>query len=130
MELRPDRLRADAHRRARDVWSRLRASGPRIAQVAGAAGAAWVVAHDLLHHPQPFFAPIAAIVALTAAAGQRGRLAVQMMVGVVVGIAIAHGLVSLIGVGAWELVVVVALAIVAALLLGESPMLVNQAAAS
>lgn len=52
------------------------------------------------------------------------------MTGVVVGIAIAHGIVSVLGGGTPQLVLVVALAMLAALVLGDSGMLVNQAAAS
>ncbi|WP_235190810.1 FUSC family protein [Amycolatopsis rifamycinica] len=50
--------------------------------------ASWFVAHDLLGHPQPFFAPIAAAVSLSASDVLRGQRAVQLMSGVALGIAL------------------------------------------
>jgi uncharacterized membrane protein YgaE (UPF0421/DUF939 family) len=37
------------------------------------AGLAWWVAHDVLGHPQPFFAPIAAAISLTSHGCKRRR---------------------------------------------------------
>jgi uncharacterized membrane protein YgaE (UPF0421/DUF939 family) len=54
---------------------------------AGAATVAWVIAHHVIHHHQPFFAPIAAVVALNAALGERGLNTVRLLLGVLVGIA-------------------------------------------
>ena len=54
----------------------LRAGAMPTLQTAVAAGAAWFVAHDLVGHAQPFFAPIAATIALGLAPGRRSRRAV------------------------------------------------------
>jgi uncharacterized membrane protein YgaE (UPF0421/DUF939 family) len=91
---------------------------------------AWALARYALGHPQPFFAPIAATISLGVVAGRRGRQALQLMTGVAVGIVIADLVVALIGTGAVQIALVVALAMFAALLLSRSPLLVNQAGAS
>jgi uncharacterized membrane protein YgaE (UPF0421/DUF939 family) len=108
----------------------LRAAAWPVAQTAVGAGAAWAIARYALGHRQPFFAPIAAAISLGASTGRRGRQAVQLMSGVVVGIVIADLVVAAIGTGAVQIALVVALAMFAALLFSHSPLLVNQAAAS
>src|SRR4051794_34397213 len=108
----------------------LRASVWPIAQTAAGAGIAWAIARYGLGHRQPFFAPIAATVALGASVGRRGRQAVQLMIGVTIGIVIADLVVRVIGTGAVQISIVVALSMLAALLFSRSPLLVNQAGAS
>jgi uncharacterized membrane protein YgaE (UPF0421/DUF939 family) len=107
------------------------ATGMRpILHSAVAAALAWLVATELVGHEQPFFAPIAAVITLGLTVGQRRRRAVELAIGVAVGIAIADALVSVIGTGTWQIGVVVALAMVAAALVGGGPLLASQAAAS
>ena len=101
-----------------------------ILQTAVAASAAWLVATDLLGHDQPFFAPIAAVITLGLTIGERRRRAVELALGVGVGIAIADLLVAWIGTGTWQIGVVVALAMFAAILVGGGPLLASQAGAS
>ena len=60
-----------------------------IAQQTAAAVTAWVIAVRFAGHPEPFFAPIAAIVGLNVTLGRRGSNAVRLLIGVVVGIAVA-----------------------------------------
>src|SRR3954451_25023492 len=48
-------------------------------QTAVAATIAWVIATRVCAHSSPFFAPVAAIMALGATRGQRARRAVEMM---------------------------------------------------
>jgi uncharacterized membrane protein YgaE (UPF0421/DUF939 family) len=100
-----------------------------------AAALAWLIAHRGLGHPQPFFAPIAAAIALSSSHTQRSRRIVQMVVGVLLGIAISVALTQVIGTGTVALGVIVFVTVVAALLagagfVGEGMMFVNQAAAS
>jgi uncharacterized membrane protein YgaE (UPF0421/DUF939 family) len=95
-----------------------------------AAASAWLVATEVLHHPQPFFAPISAVVTLGLTVGERGRRAVEVAVGVALGIAIADALVAVIGTGTWQIAVVVGLAMLGATLLGGGPLVATQAAAS
>jgi uncharacterized membrane protein YgaE (UPF0421/DUF939 family) len=94
------------------------------------ASLAWLVATEVVGHEQPFFAPIAAVVTLGLTVGQRRRRAVELALGVAVGIAIADALVAAIGTGTWQIGVVVALAMVAAALVGGGSLLASQAGAS
>jgi Fusaric acid resistance protein-like len=101
-----------------------------ILQSAVAASLAWLVATELVGHSTPFFAPISAVITLGLTVGERRARAVELGIGVAVGIAIADLLVALIGTGAWQIGVVVALAMLGATLVGGGPLLASQAAAS
>jgi uncharacterized membrane protein YgaE (UPF0421/DUF939 family) len=108
--------------------------GP-VLQASVAAGVAWYVAHDLLGHREPFFAPIAAAVALSTSHVQRSRRTVQMVVGVLLGIGVSELLHPLVGSGAVSIGVVVLVTLLLAVALGigfvgEGMMFFNQAAAS
>jgi uncharacterized membrane protein YgaE (UPF0421/DUF939 family) len=95
-----------------------------------AAAAAWLIATELVGHERPFFAPIAAVITLGLTVGERGRRAIEIAIGVSVGVAIADVLILLIGTGTWQIAVVVALAMGAALLVGGGPLLASQAGVS
>src|SRR5829696_789901 len=114
----------------RERLGRLRSAWRTMVQAGLATVLAWTLAHEVIGHPRPFFAPIAAIVTLGVTLGQRTRRAVEVAVGVTVGIAVADLLVLLIGSGTWQLLVIVMLAMTAAILLGSGTLLVTQAAAS
>jgi uncharacterized membrane protein YgaE (UPF0421/DUF939 family) len=105
----------------------VRSSGPAILQAAAAAGVAWILAGLIPGHDSPLFAPVAALVALGSSQARRGRQAVEMVLGVAVGIAVADLLVRAVGSGAWQLVFVSALAMLAALVLFQSPLFISQA---
>lgn len=109
---------------------RLLSSALPIAQCAVAAGFAWFIAHGVVHHPRPFFAPTAAIVSVGVAFGARLRRAVELVVGVAVGIGIGDLFIARVGTGPWQIAVVVALAMAAAVLLDGGPIIVMQAAGS
>src|ERR1041384_3479115 len=92
------------------MWSRGQVSvQARVARLAGkrrhvlqggvAAGVAWLVAADLLDHPTPFFAPIAAVVSLGTSYGQRLRRVAEVTLGVAVGVFLADLLVIVVGAG-------------------------------
>ena len=89
---------------------------------------AWLIAKDVLGHDTPFFAPIAAVVSLGTSYGQRLRRVAEVTVGVAVGVFVADLLVILIGTGWWQLGLIVALAMSAALVLDSGGLLVTQAA--
>src|SRR5206468_9041069 len=89
-----------------------------------------LVANDLLHHPRPFFAPIAAVIALNVSVGQRLRRVVELVLGVALGILVGDVLIYFIGTGAWQIGAGVAAAVVASVFLGGSPIVIGQAAAS
>lgn len=101
-----------------------------ILQSSVAAAAAWLIATELVGNEQPFFAPISAVVTLGLTYGQRRRRAVELAIGVAVGIGIADLLVAAIGTGTWQIGVTVALAMFAAGLVGGGPLLASQAGAS
>ena len=99
-----------------------------ILQTTVAAGGAWAIATTI--HSRPFFAPVSAVISLGVARGRRSVRAVELTVGVAVGIAVADLIVRLLGGGTLVLMLVVALSMGAALLLGAGTILVNQAAVS
>jgi uncharacterized membrane protein YgaE (UPF0421/DUF939 family) len=109
---------------------RLLAHLPVVLQTAAAAAAAWYLALLLLPSPRPAFAAIAAVICLGATYGQRRRQAVELVGGVVVGLAVASALLSAIGTGPWQIALLVTLAMSAALLLRGGAVLVTEAAVS
>ncbi len=121
------------------MWSRgrlsVRARVDRLAdkrwhvlQCAVAAGVAWFIAADILGHETPFFAPIAAVVSLGTSYGQRLRRVAEVTLGVAIGVLIADLLVVQLGSGAWQLTLIVALAMSTAFLLDGGQLFVMQAA--
>jgi Fusaric acid resistance protein-like len=109
---------------------RIVAGARPILHCAVAASLAWLVATEVVGHDQPFFAPISAVITLGVTLGERRRRAIELALGVVVGIAIADVLVAAIGTGTWQVGVVVALAMLAATLVGGGPLLASQAGVS
>ena len=109
---------------------RLRGGWWQIVQTAVAAGVAWFLAVLILGNERPEFAPIAAVISLGLAVGQRGRRVVELTLGVALGVAIADLLVSVIGVGAVQSAILVALAMVVAVFVGRGELGVNEAAIS
>lgn len=107
---------------------RLRQRSFLICQVAVAAAVAWSLAHDVLGHPRPFFAPVAAIVSLGLSYGQRLRRVVEVTVGVAVGVAVADLFVRVAGTGVWQVALVVVLSMTVAVLLDGGALIVTQAA--
>ncbi|MEU6779875.1 FUSC family protein [Nonomuraea angiospora] len=103
---------------------------PSIGQCAVGAAIAWLVAKDLLGHSRPFFAPIAVVVCIGVALGQRLRRVVELVVGVTLGVGVGDLLVSRIGSGAWQIALVVALAMAVAVLLDSGSLIVLQAGSS
>lgn len=99
-----------------------------VAQCALAGGAAWFISAELLGHPAPFFAPIAAVVGLGTSYGQRLRRVAEITVGVAVGIFLADLLVLLLGSGWWQIALVIALAMSAGIWLSGAQLFVTQAA--
>ena len=98
-----------------------------ILQCAVFGGLAYLIAHDLLDHPTPFFAPITVLVTLGLTYGQRLRRVVELTVGVAVGVFIGDVFVHLFGSGAWQLAVVVVCAMSIAVLLGAGGLIMIQA---
>ncbi|MCA2220344.1 FUSC family protein [Nonomuraea aurantiaca] len=103
---------------------------PSIAQCAVGAALAWTVAIQLLDHPRPFFAPISVLICVGVGLGQRLRRVAELVVGVSLGVGVGDLLVSWIGSGAWQIMLVVALAMTAAVLLNSGALFVAQAGSS
>jgi uncharacterized membrane protein YgaE (UPF0421/DUF939 family) len=101
-----------------------------LVQTAVAAALAWLVAAKLLGDPNPFFAPVAAIMSLAVTRGQRLRGAIELIVGVAIGVGLGDLLTREIGIGVGQLGLTVALAMCAALALGAGQMLLTEAAVS
>jgi uncharacterized membrane protein YgaE (UPF0421/DUF939 family) len=126
-------LDAAAHRSRdtmRDRIAGLRGASIPILQTALATGLAWVVAERIVGHEAAFFAPIAAVISLGVSQTQRLVRAIEVVVGVAMGIFVGDLLVLWIGAGGLQIVLVVALAMTAAVIFSGRPLLVSQAATS
>lgn len=123
-----DRALTRGRTSARQRVARVQSKSWHIGQAAIAAAVAWLIAKNLLDHEIPFFAPIAAVVALGTSYGQRLRRVAEVTVGVAVGVLVADLLVIALGTGWWQLGLVVALAMSAAFLLDDAGLFVTQAA--
>lgn len=119
-----ERVRADL----RERWHRLQAVAVVVAQTAVAAGLAWAIADTLVGSREPVFAPISAVITLGIATGQRFRRAIELVGGVTLGVALGDSLIYLIGTGAWQIGLAVALAMVVTVALRGTSMVVAQAA--
>ena len=118
-----------------EARARLRASLWPCAQAAMGASLAWVLAHDVLGHAEPFFAPIAAAISLSANNIRRGRRILQMvggvMIGIVVGVAATWVMgTSWLSIGVTVLATMVVAMAVAVGFFNEGLMFVNQSAAA
>ncbi|WP_410814577.1 FUSC family protein [Micromonospora sp. 067-2] len=120
------RSRATLH----DRLHRVRMAGGLAVQAGLAAGLAYLVSHKVLGNPQPVFAPISAVGTLAASVGQRFRRTIELIVGVGIGVAIGDFLIYLLGTGAWQLGLVVTVAILVTIFAGASVAIVIQAAAT
>jgi uncharacterized membrane protein YgaE (UPF0421/DUF939 family) len=119
---------------ARAAFGRLRGGLWPVTQAAVAAGLAWFLARDVLGHPQPFFAPMAAAMSLSASNVYRAQRAVQMIAGVTLGIGVGEGINAVLS-GPPAIAAATLTALSVALVLGggffgQGLMFVNQTAAS
>jgi uncharacterized membrane protein YgaE (UPF0421/DUF939 family) len=118
-----------------DARRRLRASLWPCVQAAVAAGIAWLLTHNVMGHPEPFFAPIAAAISLSANNIRRGRRILQMVGGVMIGIGVGVAATwvmgaSAISIGVTVLVTMTVAMAVAVGFFSEGMMFVNQSAAA
>jgi uncharacterized membrane protein YgaE (UPF0421/DUF939 family) len=101
------------------AMQRLRTRWFPLLQTTVASGLAWYIANDVLAHPQPFFAPIAAAVCLSISNVLRAQRAVQMMIGVSLGIGIGTVMARLLGTGPIPIAVTVLISLSVAVLIGQ-----------
>src|SRR5215210_6491859 len=92
------------------------------------APAAWVIAKYVLDHEQPFFAPIAALIALNTAVGERGLNAVRLLQGVILGIVVGELTLAAIAGGYGSMAIAIFLATALARALGGTRIVIAQAA--
>jgi uncharacterized membrane protein YgaE (UPF0421/DUF939 family) len=110
--------------------SRVRTNGWRLVEQAVAATLAWVIASQVVDHRQPFFAPIAAIVALNAPLGERGGNALRLLQGVIIGIVAGELALDTIHTTFLALLLAALAGMVTARALGGTMLTVSQAAGS
>jgi uncharacterized membrane protein YgaE (UPF0421/DUF939 family) len=85
------------------------------------------MASVVLGHELPFFAPVAAVVALGVSYAARLRRAGEVVAGVALGVAVGDVFVRVAGTGTWQIALVIAVAMSLAVLLEAGPILVTQA---
>ncbi|MGH3353119.1 MAG: FUSC family protein [Nocardioides sp.] len=108
--------------------ARLKSKRWHVLQAALAAGAAWFIAAGLLGHVQPVFAPIAAVVSLGTSYGQRLRRVTEVTIGVALGVFLGDVVVQIIGEGAWQMILVVGMAMSVGIFISSGQVFRNQAA--
>ncbi|APT85546.1 membrane protein [Corynebacterium aquilae DSM 44791] len=109
-------------------WHRLRASLFPILQVGVAAGLANWIAQHLFSHHQPFFAPMAAVIVLGLTGGDRLRRAVELNIGVSLGVGIGDLFVGHFGTGWWQMPLLVMVSLALAVFVDKGPLMATQAA--
>ncbi|MEV0809205.1 FUSC family protein [Micromonospora sp. NPDC050200] len=115
----------------REAAGRLRQGWLPVVETTLAATVAWILAARLVGHPQPFFAPAAALIVLGQARGQRVRRAVEVVLGVAAGVLVADLVVQALGPRTtWTVFTVILLTIALAVAIGASTVSVVQAAVS
>ncbi|KXK58394.1 hypothetical protein AWW66_30035 [Micromonospora rosaria] len=115
----------------REAAGRVRVGWLQVVEGTLAATVAWVLATALVGHPQPFFAPAAALIVLGQARGQRTARAVEVVLGVAAGVLVADVVVQALGPrSTWTVFTVILLTIVGAVAIGAGGVSVVQAAVS
>lgn len=110
---------------------RLRHGWRPVVEATLAATVAWILATRLLGHPEPFFAPAAALIVLGQARGQRLRRAVEVVLGVAGGVLVADLVIQALGRGSTGTVfTVILLTVVLAAAVGATGVSLVQAAVS
>lgn len=112
----------------RAAWGRVRAGAWGSAQCGLAASLAWAFSTEVLGHTRPFFASVAAVVALGLTGGGRLRRTAELSAGVAVGVAVGDAWVAVFGQGIWQIGVVVFSALLLAVAVNGGGLAVTQAA--
>lgn len=99
-----------------------------IIQISLAAGMSWWLAQTLFSHPAPFLAVVASIVCLGFSFGQRLWRAIEIAVGVTIGVLCGDIFLHFFGTGVWQIMLVIAVAMSITTWLGARTLMVSQAA--
>lgn len=91
---------------------------------------AWSISRYGLGRPDPIFAPLAAMSAIGVSLERRLRPSLEMVLGVAVGILVADLFIAWVGRGVWQIGLVVALAMAAAVVVKGGPIVVLQASST
>ncbi len=130
----PEGLFEDAASRSRvsmaTRWRRVRTNWRVPLQTAVAVALAWALAKWVWGHDAPFFAPVAAIIALGQSSYERGRRATELVIAVTLGVMIADVLAFELGTGTWQLALAVSIAVTLGMFFGTSALFINQVAIS
>ena len=107
--------------------NRVRTRFPYMLQATIGAGLAYWVAHELVGHPQPFFAPMSVVIILGLSGGDRLSRALEMAMGGVLGVAVGDLLFHSTGMtGPLQITLIVFIALIVGSLLTKSVLVSNQ----
>ncbi|ADG75968.1 membrane protein-like protein [Cellulomonas flavigena DSM 20109] len=120
-------LRLQVGSRVRAGWARVRSSWALILQASLAAGIAYGVGQYVFGHEMPFFAPVAAWIALGFSRDRSVRRVAELAGGVAIGVAAGDLVVHLIGSGLWQMSLVLAASALLGRFLDRGPLLTTQA---
>ena len=102
-----------------------------VVESTAAATVAWFLDTRFVGHPQPFFAPAAALIVLAQVRGQRTRRAVEVILGVAGGVLVADVVIQALGPNnTWTIFTVISLTLTVAVAVGASAVALVQAAVS
>jgi len=107
---------------------RIHADAWVLLQQALAATVAWILATHVIDHRRPFFAPMAAVVALNAPLGQRGGNALRLLEGVIIGILAGEVALGAFGATSGALFLATLVSMATSRALGGTPLTLAQAA--
>ncbi|MDO4929218.1 MAG: FUSC family protein [Corynebacterium sp.] len=122
------RLRRRTRNYVRSGLLRLRQTYMAILQCGVAAGLAYYLLNEIMGHDRPFFAPMAAVIVLSASIQGRVRRSVELVIGVAIGVGAGDVFVSTFGTGALQMIIMVWISLVIATLIDKSPLVYTQAA--
>ncbi|MCC2321007.1 FUSC family protein [Cellulomonas xiejunii] len=120
-------LRLHLRSRVRAGWARVRSSWALIVQASVAAGVAYGIGMYVFGHEMPFFAPVAAWLALGFSRDRSMRRVAELAGGVAIGVAAGDLVVHVIGSGIWQMALVLAGSALVGRFLDRGPMLTTQA---
>ena len=106
--------------------NRIRSRFVYIVQATIGAALAYWVAGDVVGHPQPFFAPISAVIILGMSGGDRMKKALEMSIGGIIGVAVGDLLFQIVGQGPFQIFFIVGAGLVVGSFLTKSPLITNQ----